>query len=164
MLPVLCVFQHPASSEQNPGVSLKSGAGPSGFKQLNPPWLLISPHLLVAGVVLCGRGRRLARELWLGLSRFCQPLSWGFVRNAECRGTGAAIRNWQRWLHCARQAALPDPRRRRLPPLRPASPRLAPPRDACAVNTVFFGIQAFLQESIIASNSINDYLLVLNAK
>lgn len=91
-----CVFQHPASSsEQNQGVGPKSGAGPSGFKQLKLQWLLISPHLPAAGAVLCGRGSRPACELQLGLSQFRQPLNWGFMRNAECCGTGDAIRNWQ---------------------------------------------------------------------
>lgn len=156
-----CVFQRLASSsELNQGVSPRAGAGPSGFKQLRLRWLLISPHLLATGAVLCGRGSGCARGLWL--SGFCQPSNSGPVRTAKCCRTGDTIRNWQRWLHCARQAALPDPCRRRLPPLRPASPQPALPRDACAVNTVLLGIWASLQRaSLLAVVLVIIYWLLM---
>lgn len=144
--PGLCVFQRPASSsERNQGVIPKNRAGWSGVRRLGMQRLLMSPQLLLAGVILCGCEagwltgalpvpQEELGEQKLGLQEECRVLrDWD------------TLWNWQRRLHCARQAALPDP----------ASP--------CAINTAFLASGLSCREPGCCS-SINDYLLALNAK
>ena len=143
-----CVFQHPASSsEQNQGVSPKKRDWPELFQtaqtamtlnfsassggRSSPVWTWEQ-----AGSRTAAGALPVLPAPELGLYGKCRVLrDWG------CNP------DWQRWLHGAWQAALPDPCRRRLPLLRPASPRLAPPWDAFAINAAFFGIRAFLQRA-----------------
>lgn len=108
--------------------------------------------------------RGAARGLQLSLCRLREPPSWGFLKNAERGGTRDEMQNWQRSLHCAPRAELRNELRSSLPSPSPAALRLPSPRAVCAAEAVFFWHPGFRAQSIGASNSINDYLLVLNAK